>query len=229
MKKRKLIHLLAICLITLFISCQQEQTEVEIIDDPKTEETIPNPVLVESIPLSFDFVEVLKGSDLVQKYRSQLYSMDLEFSFEAALELIFEGMNEEAQGARHAIIPVIGQEGHGNYLFMYTYNPETKIEGADLVSVLEEEGVRIFTSPDLSTGFDFIAAPTGNGMQAIAFGNAGNYVKCVLEKLVLWGVMNQNAVRFCLSMCSTGGVTNPACLTCIGAALVMVTAAWWAC
>lgn len=184
--------------------------------------------------LSEEFVATILESKLTADYRATMQQRGWRPLFDKGEELFYNGIRSPSGNARHAVIPLQSEDG-GRLGYMYTYDPETGREGADIFQVIEtaeDNRIRFFVEPSLTIAVDFVFAKNGTFVTVLAVGDTTDYLACFITRalLIAIGASGGNpagAASACLAACAV--ITNPICLACIGVSLGIALAAWWDC
>lgn len=185
------------------------------------------PTLKRTPPLPSDFGRRLRNSKLLKQFGPAFVDLECEPNFEAAVELHYDGLPETARGSRTALIPLMGSRMERPVVWLYTANAAGR-EGAEIIEVLADNRFRFFPSPNLANGFELIYGADNRLLGLQLFGAVDDpRLQYVLACIAIAIGLAPGALQACYAVCVAGGVANPACLLCIGAAAAVALLCWW--
>ncbi len=205
----------------------QEEAPQEPEPEPQTPTAMPK--LEETRPLDAKLSARVRESEEFARFAPAFARLDAAPDFEHAVEAIYSGLPPAAAGARTVLVPLVGPGGMETpQVWMMSFN-DTGREGSEIIQVLPENRFRFLIDPGLETGFDLIFDGDNRLIGLLLLGQIPPYLVCVFA--IIAGVVGRTpgALNTCAALCSAGGITNPGCLACIGAAAGVALVAWWAC
>jgi hypothetical protein len=196
------------------------------------------------IPLAGSLLTAVRGSALTSSFSAGMSARgwSLDFANPLAEEhlITFTDSCGIPANARFAMVPAV--DATGVVQAFYFYSSDGVSEGADLVRPFgpelhpTQDVIRIFTTPDLASGFDLTFDFTrfdgcNPGITATAFGAEASYLSCVVGKVInlLRSAKKFGILAACKAACSAGGLSNSGCVVCVVAAGVSVGWIWWKC
>ncbi|MFQ5348733.1 MAG: hypothetical protein ACE5ED_13010 [Rhodothalassiaceae bacterium] len=208
---------------------QGPQQEAPREPAPGPGEPISLPVLEETRPVDADLSTRVRKSEEFARFAPAFAKRDVAPDFDHAVEAVYSGLPAAAAGARTVLVPLVGPGGaEVPRVWMISFN-DTGREGSEIIEVLPENRFRFFVEPGLETGFDLVFNAENRLVGILLLGQIPPYLVCVFA--IIAGVIGRSpgALNTCVALCSAGGITNPGCLACIGAAAGVALVAWWAC
>ena len=215
---------------SVLAACDQgEQRKAPEEPKPAPEKPMAPPNLEETRPLDAALSTRVRESKEFARFAPAFAKLDAAPDFEHAVEVIYSGLPATAEGSQTVIVPLVGPGSEETpRVWMMTFN-ETGREGSEVIQVLPDNRFRFLVDPGLKTGFELIFDGDSRLVGLLLLGQIPPYLLCVFT--IIAGVIGRSpgALNTCVALCSAGGITNPGCLACIGAAAGVALIAWWAC
>ncbi len=213
----------------LLAACDQGEQGKAPAPEPGPEKPVLPPTLEETRPLEPGLSTRVRESKEFARFAPAFAKLDAAPDLEHAVEAVYSGLPAAATGSRTVIVPLVGPGGEKMpQVWMMTLNG-TGREGSEIIQVLPENRFRFLIDPDLATGFELVYDASSGLVGLVLIGQISPYLQCVFALIALMIGVNPGTIEACATLCSAGGITNPGCLACIGAAAGVALAAWWAC
>jgi hypothetical protein len=184
--------------------------------------------------ISDDFMAQILNSETSHGFLQAITENEWELLKGEGRELFYDGVGPNGGQSRHALLP-ISDGGVRRLGYMYTYDPVSGRDGADIFEIIENEEnnlMRFYMDPSFGIYADFVFQKDGTFVTILASSNVTDYLTCFIRRALILSAAASGgnpvgAATACITACAV--VTNPLCLACLAISIGIALAAWWDC